>query len=87
VPEDPALSQAVVRLAQKSAELGRYYAITPMRPEDRARVLKSVAGVPGMRASVEGEGRNRRVVFTPDKPVPLPKRTAIPDYGDEDEDF
>ncbi len=87
VPEDSALSQAVVRLARKSAELGRYYAITPMKPEDRARVLKSVAGVPGMRASVEGEGRNRRVVFTPDKPAPLPKRNAIPDYGDEDEDL
>ncbi|HLL53901.1 MAG TPA: hypothetical protein VK447_10165 [Myxococcaceae bacterium] len=87
VPEDSALSQAVVRLAQKSAELGRYYAITPMKPEDRARVLKSVAGVPGMKASVEGEGRNRRVVFTPDKPAPLPKRNAIPDYGDEDEDL
>ncbi len=55
-----------------------------MKPDDRARVLKAVDGVPGVKVSAAGEGRNRRVVFTPDKPVALPKRT-IPDYGEDEE--
>ena len=81
VAEDPALAEAVRELAEKSAKPGRYYAIAPMKPEDRARCVKAVDGVAGVKVGVEGEGRNRRVVFTPDKPAPLPKRTAIPDDG------
>lgn len=84
VQADPALSTAVAELARKSASLGRFYAIAAMKPDDRARVLQSVQGIAGLKVHVEGEGRNRRVVFTPDKPVALPKRT-IPDYGEDEE--
>ena len=55
-----------------------------MKQEDRARVLKSVEGVSGLAVRGEGEGRNRRVVFTPDKPAPMPKRNH-PNF-DDDED-
>jgi hypothetical protein len=51
----------------------------------RARVLKAVGDVPGLKVSCEGEGRNRRVVFTPDKLAPLPKRSMLPADDDEDE--
>jgi predicted RNA-binding protein Jag len=85
VSEDVALATAVRELARKSAELGRFYALAPMNMEDRARVLKAATGIAGLKVGVEGEGRNRRVVFTPDKPAPMPKRT-VPDYGDEDDD-
>lgn len=84
VTEDAALQQAVRLLAQKSSSLGRFYALAAMNPEDRARVLKGVEGVAGVRVACEGEGRNRRVVFTPEKPSPLPRRSALPD---DDEDF
>lgn len=73
VAEDPAFAQAVRALAEKSAALGRFYAIAPLKQEDRARVVKASAGVAGMRTLLEGEGRGRRVVLTPDKPTPMPK--------------
>ncbi|GHG88402.1 hypothetical protein [Comamonas sp. JC664] len=85
VDEDAALTAAVRKLAEKSASLGRFYAIAAMKLEDRARVLTSVEGVGGVRVTAEGEGRNRRVVFTPDKPAPLPKRSMLPD--DDEDDF
>jgi predicted RNA-binding protein Jag len=72
-------------LAEKSARLGRFYALMPMAAEDRARVLKAAAGVAGVRVHTEGEGRHRRVVFSPEKPAPLPRRSALPDW-DEEED-
>ena len=84
VSEDLALAAAARSLAEKSAALGRFYAIAAMKQEDRARVLKGASGVAGVRVGAEGEGRSRRVVYTPDKPTPMPKR-AIPDY-DEDEE-
>lgn len=85
VTEDAALREAARKLAEKSSSLGRFYALVAMKQEDRARVMKAVEGVPGVRASCEGEGRNRRVVFTPAKPAPLPKRSMLPDDDDEDD--
>lgn|GEM_PF-321290 len=85
VEEDAALREAVRRLAEKSASLGRFYALAAMKQDDRARVLKAVEGVAGLKVSAEGEGRNRRVVFTPEKPAPLPKRSLLPD--DDEDDF
>ncbi|XXF78167.1 hypothetical protein P2318_34765 [Myxococcaceae bacterium GXIMD 01537] len=84
VAEDAELREAARRMAEKSARLGRFYALAAMKPEDRARVLKAVDGVAGVRVSGEGEGRNRRVVFTPDKPAPLPKRSLLPADDEED---
>ncbi|MFZ5471482.1 MAG: hypothetical protein ACOZIN_18820 [Myxococcota bacterium] len=85
VSEEPQLSQAVRALAEKSAQFGRFFALSPMSVEDRARVLKAAAGVPGVSVRVEGEGRARRVVFAPDKPAPMPKKSGLPAYDDDDE--
>ncbi|WP_164019255.1 hypothetical protein [Pyxidicoccus trucidator] len=85
VEEDAALREAARQLAGKSASLGRFYALAAMKLEDRARVLRAVEGMEGLKATVEGEGRNRRVVFTPDKPAPLPKKSLLPD--DDEDDF
>ena len=83
VPEDIQLTQAARELAHRSNVLGRFYAITGMSREDRARVLQAVRGTPGIKVAVEGEGRQRRVVFVPEKPAPLPKRT-LPAVDDEE---
>ena len=82
VAEDPALAALAKSLATRSAELGRFYAIAPIKPEDRARLLKGAQGVPGVKVKMEGDGRSRRVVFAPDKPTPMPKR-ALPVHDDE----
>lgn len=84
-PEDAELREAARRLAEKSASLGRFYALAAMKLEDRSRVLRSVEGLAGVRVSGVGEGRNRRLVFTPDKPAPLPKRGLLPVDDDEDD--
>jgi predicted RNA-binding protein Jag len=84
VSEDAALQQAARKLAEKSAALGRSYALVKMKPEDRARVLKAAEGVAGVKVTCEGEGRHRRVVFSPDKPAPLPRRSLLPVDDDED---
>ncbi|QRK11136.1 hypothetical protein JQX13_14310 [Archangium violaceum] len=85
VTEDAALKEAARKLAERSATLGRFYALVTVKPEDRARVLNAVEGVPGVKVSCEGEGHNRRVVFTPEKPAPLPKRSMLPEDDDEDD--
>ncbi|HVE83465.1 MAG TPA: hypothetical protein VND93_11480 [Myxococcales bacterium] len=82
VAEEPALAALAKTLAQRSAELGRFYAISPMKPEDRARLFKGAQGVAGVKVKLEGDGRSRRVVFAPDKPTPMPKR-ALPVHDDE----
>jgi predicted RNA-binding protein Jag len=84
-PEDAALQEAARQLAGKSGSLGRFYAIAAMKLEDRARVLKAVEGVAGVAVTGEGEGRCRRVVFTPEKPAPLPRKLLLPD--DDEDDF
>lgn len=81
--EDAELSAAARKLAEKASSLGRFYALAAVKLEDRSRILKTVEGVGGVRVSAEGEGRNRRVVFTPAKPAPLPRRLALPE-DDED---
>jgi len=82
VAEDPSMSALAKSLATRSAELGRFYAISPIKPEDRARLLRGAQGVAGVKVKMEGDGRSRRVVFTPDKPTPMPKR-ALPVHDDE----
>ncbi|WP_224368489.1 hypothetical protein [Hyalangium versicolor] len=85
VSEDPVLKEAARQLASKAATLGRFYAIAAMKVEDRARVLKAVEGVAGVTVAGEGEGRCRRVVFTPEKPAPLPRKLLLPE--DDEDDF
>jgi predicted RNA-binding protein Jag len=80
VTEDPQLTQAARELAQRSSALGRFYAITTMSREDRARVIQTLRGTQGVKVAVEGEGRQCRVVFIPEKPAPVPKRSLpVPD--------
>lgn len=87
VTPDEGLAAALRSLAEKSARLGRFYAIAPMKLEDRARALKAAEGVPGVKALVEGEGKLRRVVLAPEKPTPMPKRSAMPDYPVDDDEL
>ena len=87
LPVDPRLLELGASLAEKSARLGRYYAVTPMKPEERVALLKGSEGIAGVKVHVEGEGRNRRLVFTPEKPAPMPKRSFLPqDDVEEPED-
>jgi len=86
VAEDAAFRDAARQVAERSASLGRFYALVTLKQEDRARVMKAVEGVAGVKVACEGEGRNRRVVFTPEKPSPLPRMGMLPE-DDEDEDF
>lgn len=82
------LAREVKRLAEASAKFGRYFALVGLGAEDRARVLQASAGTADVAVKVEGEGRNRRVVLTPAKPVPLPRqRLPLDDIEDlEDEE-
>jgi predicted RNA-binding protein Jag len=74
VSEDAELTGAARALAEASARTGRLYGVVALSAEDRARVLRAVADVSGVRASSEGEGRLRRLVLTPSNPVPMPRR-------------
>ena len=58
------------------------------RPLSRRTLLKAAGGAPEVAVKVEGEGRNRRVVLTPAKPIPLPRqRLPVEDIEDlEDEE-
>ena len=85
VQADPLLEAAGRGLAEKAASTGRYYAVAPMKPEDRARLARGGKGIAGVSVKVEGEGRHRRVVFAPANPKPMPKKSAMPDYDDEDD--
>lgn len=85
VAADPLVSALGKALAEKSARLGRVYAIAMMAPEDRTRVLQAAKDVKGVQARVEGEGHFRRLAFMPEKPAPMPKRNATVYPDDEDE--
>ncbi|MEW5743694.1 MAG: hypothetical protein AB1938_32580 [Myxococcota bacterium] len=85
VTPDAAWTAVAKALAEKSAKLGRPYGLMLLSPEDRARVIQAAAGVKGVTVKAEGEGHWRRVTFKPDKLTPMPKRSAMPDYDDEDE--
>jgi predicted RNA-binding protein Jag len=75
VTEDEALTLAARAMAAASAQTGRFYGVVALSEDDRVRMLRAVADVAGVRAAAEGEGRLRRLVFTPDRPTPMPKRT------------
>jgi len=77
--EDGALTESVKSMAEKSSSLGRFFAIVGMKREDRARVLRAVQGMPGLKVSAEGTGRNRRVVFSPLNPAPTKSSLPIPE--------
>jgi predicted RNA-binding protein Jag len=75
VSEDRELTQAARAMAEASALTGRFYGVVALSEDDRLRMVRAVADVAGVRATVEGEGRLRRLVLTPDRPTPMPRRT------------
>jgi predicted RNA-binding protein Jag len=85
VTPDPLLEAVGRSLAEKASATGRFYAVAPMKPEDRARLSRAGKGIAGASVKVEGEGRHRRVVFVPANPKPMPRKSAMPDYDDEDD--
>jgi predicted RNA-binding protein Jag len=86
VAADPVLSALGKALAQKSAKLGRVYAVAMLSTEDRARLLQAANEVPGVKVRVEGEGHFRRLAFMPEKPTAMPKRHAMAVYPDDEEE-
>jgi predicted RNA-binding protein Jag len=86
VKADPKMAALGKSLAEKAAKLGRPLGVMLMDADDRARLLKAGEAVKGQKTRVEGEGHNRRVVFTPDKPVPMPKKSQFPVFDDEEDD-
>jgi predicted RNA-binding protein Jag len=86
VAEDAELTRAARAMAEASARAGRFFGVVGLSAEDRTRIVRAVAGVAGVRAGVEGEGRLRRLVFTPDTPTPMPRRAHPHDVDDVDED-
>ena len=86
VAADPLLAALGKAFAEKSAKLGRVYAVAMMATEDRARLLQGARQVPGVTARVEGESHFRRLAFVPDKPTAMPKRHAMAVYPDDEEE-
>ena len=86
LPDDPALTALGLALGEKSATLGRLFAVAMMSTEDRARVLKAAKTVPGVNAKVEGEAHFRRLALVPAKPTAMPKRHAMAVYPDDEEE-
>jgi len=81
------MSAAGKLLAEKSAKLGRVYAVMALSADQRALMLQAADAVKGQKTKAEGEGHWRRVTFTPDKLTVIPKKQVMPDYDDEgDED-
>ncbi|MBS1150134.1 MAG: hypothetical protein H6Q89_1832 [Myxococcaceae bacterium] len=86
VTPDPLVAALGKALAEKSAKLGRCYAVAMISTEDRARMLQAAKQVPGMTARVEGESHFRRLAFIPQKPSAMPKRHAMAVYPDDEEE-
>jgi predicted RNA-binding protein Jag len=86
VKADPKMAALATALAEKAAKFGRPLAVMLVDTEDRVRLQNAGKAVKGQSTRVEGEGHNRRVVFAPDKPVPMPKKTAFPVFDVEEED-
>lgn len=83
---DPLLSAAGKLLAEKSAKLGRVYAVMGLSNDQRALMLQAADAVKGQTAKAEGEGHWRRLTVTPEKLTVIPRKQVMPDYDDEDED-
>ncbi len=82
---DPAIAALGKLLAQKAAKFGRYYAVTLMTQEDRARLVQGAKGVGEVTVRAEVEAHLRRVAFSPAKPVAMPKKTAMPVFPDDED--
>jgi len=84
VEEEPKLTALARMLAEKSAKLGRPYALVMLSAEDRARVLKAAKGIEGVTVKCEGKKHLRRVAFVPHKLTPMPRRHFMADDDDDE---
>ncbi len=85
VADDAELQRIGKLLAEKSTHYGRIYGVVSMSAAERVNLARGADGVVGVTVKTEGEGRHRRVVFVPANAKPMPKKSALPDYDDEDE--
>ncbi|MBX5483720.1 MAG: hypothetical protein IRZ16_18000 [Myxococcaceae bacterium] len=85
VPENPALMRLGRALAEKAAQFGRFYAVLPTSPVERVNLRNGAVGVNDVSVKFDGEGRHRRAVFVPSNPKPMPKKSVMPDYDDEED--
>ncbi|MGV3623262.1 MAG: hypothetical protein ACO1OB_20750 [Archangium sp.] len=83
---DPLFTAAGKLLAEKSAKLGRIYAVMGLSNDQRALMLQAADGVKGQTSKAEGEGHWRRFTVTPEKLTVISRKQVMPDYDDEDED-
>ncbi len=83
---DPLISAAGKLLAEKSAKLGRLYAVMGLSADQRALMLQATDGMKGASAKAEGEGHWRRLTVTPEKLTVIPRKQVMPDYDDDEED-
>ncbi len=86
VEADPRFSGLGRELAEKSVKFGRLYGVLGLTSEQRALALLAADAVKGQAAKAEGEGHWRRLVLTPEKLTPLPKKQVMPDYDDEEDE-
>ncbi len=85
VTEDPEVTARGLELFEKSARLGRPYAVLMLSPDDRARMLQLGKGKPGVSVRAEGEAHWRRLAVLPEKLSPMPKKSAAMMHDDEEE--
>lgn len=83
---DPVMTAAGKLLAEKSAKLGRIYAVMGLTNDQRALMIKSAEGLQGVTVKAEGEGHWRRLVTVPDKVTVIAKKQIMPDYDDEEDE-
>lgn len=83
---DPVISAMGKLLAEKSAKLGRVYAVMGLSNDQRALMLQAADAVKGQTSKAEGEGHWRRLTVTPEKLTVISRKQVMPDYDDEDED-
>ena len=86
VAPDETWTALLKTLASRAAAKGRIYAIGMLSPEDRARAPAALQGAPDVTVRMNGERHLRRLEITPRNITPMPKRTALPDFDDEDDD-
>lgn len=80
----PVMTRLGTGLAEKAAKFGRFYGVTLLPVDDRARLVAAAANTKGVSVKTEGEGYFRRVVFVPEKPTVITKKQVMPDYDDEE---
>ena len=72
-----AISTLAAMLAQKCATHGRVYAVLLLGAAQQACMRQAASKTSGLSAFSEGEGHWSRLVFAPNKPVPMPQKSRI----------